>query len=73
MVKGNVNASMQQGYHQDVQRIIDEARTSFSIDRIVLYDDRGTELRSSGAGQGSAVRDEPAFRRPCSRASSGAT
>jgi diguanylate cyclase (GGDEF)-like protein len=51
-VKGNVNASMRKGYHQDVQRIIDEARLSFGIDRILLYDHQAKERRSSGVDPG---------------------
>ena len=49
-VKGSVKASMRQGYHQDVQRIIEEARTSFGIDRIIIYDQHGKALRISGSG-----------------------
>ncbi len=48
VVKGNVNAAMQKGDHSDVQRIMDEARSSFALDRIVLYDERGMKLRVAG-------------------------
>lgn len=48
VVKGSINASMRQGYHQDVQRIIEEARTSFGTEQIVVYNEQGKALRSSG-------------------------
>lgn len=52
-VKGNVNAAMRQGYHEDVQRIIEEARNSFGINRIIIYNQQGKVLRRSGAGKDS--------------------
>ncbi|HUJ16413.1 MAG TPA: diguanylate cyclase [Nitrospirota bacterium] len=51
-VKGNVIAAMRRGNHLDVQRIIEEARSSFGIDRIVIYDEEGKLLRRSGIGPG---------------------
>jgi len=47
-VKGSVTAAMRQGYHEDVQRIIEEARTSFGVDRILIYNEQGKALRRSG-------------------------
>jgi diguanylate cyclase (GGDEF)-like protein/PAS domain S-box-containing protein len=47
-VKGSVTAAMRQGYHEDVQRIIEEARTSFGVDRILIYNAQGKALRRSG-------------------------
>jgi diguanylate cyclase (GGDEF)-like protein/PAS domain S-box-containing protein len=49
-VKGNVITSMRMGNHQDVQRILEEARASFGIERIVLYNERGERLRAAGSG-----------------------
>ena len=45
VVKGSVTAAMRVGNHRDVQRIIDEIQDSFTVDRIMIYDDRGAVLR----------------------------
>jgi diguanylate cyclase (GGDEF)-like protein len=47
VVKGSVTAAMRVGNHRDVQRIIDEIQDSFTVDRIMIYDDGGAVLRST--------------------------
>jgi diguanylate cyclase (GGDEF)-like protein/PAS domain S-box-containing protein len=50
-LRGNVTAAMRHGHHEDVQRIIEEARSSFGIDRIVIYSEQGKVLRRSSPGK----------------------
>ena len=51
-VKGSVNAAMKKGRHDDVQRILDEVKSSFNIDGIMIYNEQGKALRRSGAEKG---------------------
>ncbi len=44
-IKGNINAAMRKGQHEDIQRILEDARIPFVIDRIVIYDAQGKSLR----------------------------
>jgi diguanylate cyclase (GGDEF)-like protein len=45
VIKGSVTAAMMEGNHRDVQRIIDEIQNSFTVDGIIIYDERGVVLR----------------------------
>lgn len=45
VIKRSVTAAMMEGNHRDVQRIIDEIQDSFTVDRIIIYDERGSVLR----------------------------
>lgn len=44
-IKGSVNASMKQGRHEEVKRILDEVNTPYFIDRVMIYNEAGRPLR----------------------------
>lgn len=46
-VKGSVNAAMERGHHEDVQRIMEEVKIPSVIDRILIYNAQGRALRCS--------------------------
>ncbi len=46
-VKGSVNAAMEHGHQEDIQRVMEEIKIPSVIDRILIYNEQGRALRCS--------------------------
>lgn len=46
-VKGSVNAAMERGHQEDIQRIMEEVKIPSVIDRLLIYNEQGRALRCS--------------------------